>query len=102
MKTILLKPHLTEKTLRTTANSGFTFQVDPHATKSEIRVAVETAFKVNVTRLTTRLTHVPAKRSNTRRTTQRESLVKYATVYLKKGQSISLFEFKDSAKEGQQ
>ena len=102
MTTILIKPHLTEKTIRTTAQSGFTFQVSPRATKSEIKVAVETTFGVKVTGLTTRLTHVPAKRSNTRRTTTRENLVKYATVYLKKGQSISLFEFKDNAKEGQE
>lgn len=102
MTNILIKPHLTEKTIRTTANSGFTFQVAPHATKSEIKVAVEASFKVKVIRLTTRLTHVPAKRSNTRRTTTRESLVKYATVYLKKGQSIALFEFKDNGQGGQE
>lgn len=96
MTNILIKPHLTEKTIATTGNSGFTFQVAPSATKSQIKDIVVKTFNVHVLRVTTRTTHVPGKRSNTRRTTSSDSLVKYATVYLKKGESISLFEFKDN------
>jgi large subunit ribosomal protein L23 len=93
---ILIKPHLTEKTIATTSQSGFTFQVIPGATKSQIRQAIEATFGVNVTRVTTRMTHVPGKRSNVRRTTTNDSRIKYATAYLKKGQSIALFEFKEN------
>lgn len=96
MTNILIKPHLTEKTMAVTSNSGFTFQVLPSATKSQIKEMVAKTFNVHVLRITTRTTHVPGKRSNTRRTTTNDSLVKYATVYLKKGESISLFEFKES------
>lgn len=93
---ILIKPHLTEKTIRTTSQSGFTFQVIPSATKPQIRQAIQATFGVHVVRLTTRMTHVPGKRSNVRRTTTNDNIVKYATAYLKKGQSIALFEFKDT------
>ena len=94
--TVLIKPHLTEKTIRETSNSGFTFQVLPSATKSVIKTTVESTFGVNVLRVTTRLMHVPGKRSNVRRTKGHDGIVKYATVYLKKGQSIALFEFKEN------
>lgn len=96
MTNILIKPHFTEKTMAATQRSGFTFQVLPGATKSQIKAVVAQTFSVHVTRVTTRLTHVPGKRSNVRRTTTNDSLVKYATVYLKKGESINLFEFKDN------
>ncbi len=96
MTNILLKPHFTEKTMATTQASGFTFQVLPSATKSQIKAVVSQAFGVHVIRVTTRLTHVPGKRSNVRRTTTNDTLIKYATVYLKKGESINLFEFKDN------
>ena len=94
---ILIKPHLTEKSIRTTSVGGYTFQVDLLASKSQIKNAVKQAFGVHALRVTTRLVHVPAKRSNTRRSTTSESSKKIATVYLKKGESIALFEFKDNA-----
>ena len=95
--TILIKPHLTEKTISTTTNSGFTFEVLPHATKTQIKNAVEVTFGVNVTRVNTRLSHIPAHYNPSRRTRTNENIAKYATVYLKKGQSIDLFEFKDNS-----
>lgn len=101
MNNILIKPHLTEKTIALTTNHGYTFEVLPSATKSQIKEVVSRTFKVHVTKLTTKLSHVPGKRSATRRSTTNDRLVKYATVYLKKGETISLFEFKDSAAAGQ-
>lgn len=92
---ILIKPHLTEKSIATTANSGFTFEVESQATKSSVKHAVEQAFQVHVTGVTTRINHVPSKSNYARRTKSAERIQKFATVYLKKGETIALFEFKD-------
>ncbi|TXI34981.1 MAG: 50S ribosomal protein L23, partial [Candidatus Moraniibacteriota bacterium] len=71
MNTVLIKPHFTEKSLKATSNSGFTFQVDQFATKSQIKEVIEATFAVKVVRISTRLSHVPGKRSATRRSTSR-------------------------------
>lgn len=97
MNQILIKPHLTEKSLSATSVGGYTFQVSLLSTKSQIKHAVKEAFGVHALRVTCRVVHVPAKRSTTRRSTTAESSKKLATVYLKKGESIALFEFKDNA-----
>lgn len=96
MINILIKPHYTEKTMAAAANSSFTFEVSPLATKSQIKQAVQAAFNVHVLKVTVRLGHIPAKSSNTRRTQTPPRRTKYATVTLKKGETIDLFEFKDN------
>ncbi|MGO8818955.1 MAG: 50S ribosomal protein L23 [Terriglobia bacterium] len=46
---VLRKPIVTEKSLaRKEADRTLCFKVDPHATKTEIKVAVQTVFKVKV------------------------------------------------------
>jgi large subunit ribosomal protein L23 len=46
---ILQKPIVTEKSLAVKERNGtLCFQVDPHATKTEIKEAVQTVFKVKV------------------------------------------------------
>ena len=46
---VLIKPVVTEKTTGLMEENKYTFKVDPHANKIEIKQAVETIFKVNVT-----------------------------------------------------
>lgn len=47
-ETIILKPHITEKSNAEIAQGKYTFVVDPGATKTEIRQAVEKLFQVKV------------------------------------------------------
>lgn len=91
----LLKPHLTEKSMAESSRSTFTFVVSKATTKSQVRALVESTFGVHVTRVNTRLSHIPSKFNNARRTKSVEGIQKLATVQLKKGESIALFEFKD-------
>lgn len=91
----LIKPHITEKSMGYAAKSAFTFVALPTATKSEIKHAVESTFNVHVVKLTTRVSHGPARRTGNRRVSGNPTRQKLATVFLKKGESIALFEFKD-------
>ncbi len=51
---VLLAPHVTEKTSMVAANGNqVVFRVLPSATKSEVKQAVETLFKVKVRNVTT-------------------------------------------------
>lgn len=50
---ILLKPLLSEKTMRLAQEGQFTFSVIKSATKSAIARAVESQFKVNAVKVTT-------------------------------------------------
>jgi len=95
MTLTLIKPHITEKSMREVGSSAFTFVVAPFATKSEIKHAVEPLFKVHVVKSTTRVEHLPAKRTGAKRISGNVGRQKLATVFLKKGESIALFEFKD-------
>ncbi|MDY2987122.1 MAG: 50S ribosomal protein L23 [Peptoniphilus sp.] len=45
---IIKKPIVTEKSMDLIENGKYTFEVDKHATKTEIRAAVETVFGVKV------------------------------------------------------
>ncbi len=45
---IILKPHITERTLIQMSEGKYTFFVNPHATKIEIKSAVKQLFKVDV------------------------------------------------------
>lgn len=92
----LIKPVITEKSM-IDANSGvFTFEVDGRSSKHEIEKAIETAFKVSVTKVTTVVRKGEAKRTGKRRLPSTTSSKKIARAWLKKGEKIDLFEFKDN------
>ncbi len=93
--TVLIKPHFTEKSMAKAQSNSYTFEVSLNATKSLIIAAVTSAFKVNVTKVNLTYRHIPSKYNNTRRTLLSAKKAKYATVTLKKGQTLDLFEFKD-------
>lgn len=96
----LLKPVITEKSIRTAGHSVFTFEVSPGTTKTMARELVQRLFKVHVTKVTVRRTHLPAKRTGTKRLPGSPGSVKSATVWLKPGENISLFDLKDQSAQG--
>lgn len=94
MNHVIIKPHLTEKTMGATAFNRFAFLVSPKANKNQIKEAVEAAFTVHVVSVTTR-----TKKSLSRRHPKTGKYIatprkKIAYVQLKSGESITLFETK--------
>lgn len=92
MGNIIKKPVLSEKSLQDAADGKFTFEVDLRSNKKEIASEVHKAFNVDVVNVRTRISK--GKRHRVRGTSlERESSkVKKATVKVKSGQKISIFE----------
>lgn len=92
---ILLRPHLTERSYKALAENKYTFLVAKDATKVAIKQAVETIFNVKVKKINTQW-----KRGKTRRTgltmlrTRQGKTTSYkkAIITLKEGHSLGLFE----------
>lgn len=99
MKFIVIKPIITEASLKDAKAGKFTFLVHKDATKTEIKYDVEKLFKVTVRGVSTvntkRTKMVMTKfgRKNT------SSHIKKARVQLQKGQMIPAFEVKEEKKE---
>lgn len=91
---ILRRPIITEKSSYQSGTlNQYVFEVDPAATKSQIKEAVEALFDVTVLRVN--VINAPAKRS--RRARNRRLLVRKpgyrkAVVTLSRGDSIDVFE----------
>lgn len=77
------------------SNGVFTFKVAPASTKHQIKRAVEDTFSVNVTKLTTTTKKPTSKRTGKRKMKSQTKTSKIVRVWLKQGQKIELFEFKD-------
>ena len=90
---LLRKPSITEKSLRLKDEENkLVFEVDPRATKREIRRAVEEAFGVRVERVTTM--RIKGKRIRRGRTEGIRPERKKAVIQLKRGEKVDLFEGK--------
>ena len=50
---VIIAPRITEKSMADALAQQYTFVVNPHATKTQIRHAVEELFKVNVIKVNT-------------------------------------------------
>lgn len=89
---VIIAPMITEKSMTGTAVSQYTFEVNPRATKTQIRHAVQEIFRVDVTKINT--TNVGGKMKNFARkgvrTAGKQSDWKKAIVTLKAGQKIEL------------
>ena len=87
MFTVLREPHISEKVsiLGDLANQ-YAFKVATDATKAEIREAVESIFKVSVTKVTT--ANVKGKVKRTARVQSRKKNWKKAYVTVTEGQEI--------------
>ncbi len=91
-QTIIIKPIVTEKSMQSTNPLKFNFMVAQSATKTELKKAVKDSFNVNVVSISTSKIKGKRKRMGTRRVEVSETPVKKATIMLKKGERISLFE----------
>jgi len=89
---VILAPLITEKSVAQTALSQYSFEVHPRATKTQIRMAVQEIFSVEVVAVNT--VHVRGKSKNVvrrrTRTAGRTSDWKKAVVTIKPGQKIQL------------
>jgi len=87
---VLRRPLITEKGTGLQSDGKYTFEVSLHATKHQIKVAVEQAFKVGVTAVNVISVKGKAKRIKSGYTTSPSW--KKAIVSLKPGDKIELFE----------
>ncbi|HZK17932.1 MAG TPA: 50S ribosomal protein L23 [Clostridia bacterium] len=87
---ILRKPLITEKSMSLLEQNKYTFLVDLKANKTEIKQAVESIFKVNVTNVNT--IRVRGKIKRVRRVPGKTPDVKKAIVTLRDGDTIEMFE----------
>lgn len=86
---ILLRPVISEKSLRLADEGKYTFIVAPDSHKTQIRQAVEATFSVTVTGVNT--ANRPGKRRRTRFGWGKRPDTKRAIVSLKKGDKIEQF-----------
>lgn len=87
---VLIKPVVSEKTTSLMEENKYTFKVDKNANKIEIKHAVETIFKVDVTDVKTMNVHGKMKRQG-----KSQGLTpdwKKAIVSVKSGQRLPIFE----------
>lgn len=86
---LIRRPIITEKATRLLENNQYTFEVDPRATKPEIKAAIESLFEVKVVGVSTQLP--PRKARRVGRFAGHRAQVKRAVVRLADGDSITLF-----------
>ena len=89
---VLIRPVVSEKSYGLMDNNVYVFVVDPDATKIEVRLAVEQAFGVRVTKVNTLNRKGKAKRNRRNNTIGHRVDTKRAMVTLQPGDSIDLFE----------
>jgi large subunit ribosomal protein L23 len=90
---VIMRPLITERSTQLKEKNKYSFEVNPDATKQEIRNAVETVFKkekVEVLKVNT--TNLPAKMRRFGRNLSKARRWKKAIVTLKAGQKIEFFE----------
>jgi len=96
MKTHILKqPIITEKSMYDATNNVYTFEVDLSASKNQIREVVRQLFDVTVEKVTTSIRKPKTIRTGRKRTLKKTGKRKFAKVWLKQGETIDLFEFKE-------
>ena len=86
---VLLAPVVSEKSYGLLDANKYTFLVDPEANKTEIKIAVEKVFNVQVTNVNT--INRPGKRRRTRNGIGTRAATKRAIVSLAEGQRIDIF-----------
>jgi large subunit ribosomal protein L23 len=86
---VIIKPVVTEKSMRLLDDNRYTFLVHPEANKTEIKVAIEKIFDVKVTSVNTM--NRQGKSRRTRYGMGKRADTKRAIVSLAEGQSIDIF-----------
>lgn len=85
---IIIAPVITEKSMTNRTNNVYTFKVVKDATKTEIKEAIEAAFKVSVKNVNT--LNTKSKRRRVGRYSGRTKTYKKAIVTLAEGSSIEI------------
>ena len=85
---IIIAPVITEKSMANKQNNVYTFKVSKDATKTDIKRAVEEAFKVSVKSVNT--LNTKSKRRRVGRYSGRTKTYKKAIVTLNEGSSIEI------------
>lgn len=93
---MIIRPIITEKTMAETKKQRFTFEVVLGATKTQIKNAIETMFKVNVTKTQTATMPGKSYRTGKRFKYAYRADWKKAIVTLKPGQKIELFDVRET------
>ncbi|MGF1513079.1 MAG: 50S ribosomal protein L23 [Elainellaceae cyanobacterium] len=86
---IVRRPLVTEKATIALEDNKYLFEVDPRASKSDIKAAIESLFDVTVVKINTQ--NPPYKTRRMGRFVGRKPHYKKATVTLASGDSIMLF-----------
>jgi large subunit ribosomal protein L23 len=89
---LLLRPVVSEKSYALMQEGRYVFVVAPHATKSEVRRAVEDVFGVRVEKVNTLNRKGKLRRNRRTNTSGRGASTKRAVVTLVEGDRIDLFE----------
>ena len=95
----LLKPLITEKTMRLAQAGQFTFLVNKEVTKPAVAQAVEEQFKVNAIKVTTSGVKGKTRRTGKRRLASKTAGSKKAVITLKPGQMIEYFKLPEKKKK---
>ena len=85
---VIIAPVITEKSMANRQNNVYTFKVSKDATKTDIKKAVEEAFKVSVKSVNT--LNTKSKRRRVGRYSGRTKTFKKAIVTLNEGSSIEI------------
>ena len=96
-KQVIISPIVTEKAMKGSEGGKYSFLVAMDATKTDIKQAVASSFKVNVVEVRTLIVKGRSKRIGSRRIEALKPEWKRAIVKLKKGQKIEP-DGKDAAK----
>jgi large subunit ribosomal protein L23 len=89
---MLIKPIITEKSIKEAEGGRYSFVTATSTTKPEIKHWVEKLFGVNVVKVQTSIRHGKVYRSGRRQIFKKRSDWKKATITTKNGQKIKLFE----------
>lgn len=92
----LIRPIITEKSMREAARGRFTFAVEKSAHKKQISFAVRQSFKVTPVKIQTVSVPGATHRAGKRRLATKASDWKKAIVTVKTGEKIDLFDVTDA------
>jgi len=92
MKNVLVRPVITEKSMKDAQNNRFSFIVGNFASKEDIKKTVEKLYGVNVLDIATSIIKGKMKRVGKKRTEKMLESYKKAIVRVKDGQKIALFD----------
>lgn len=94
MKSIIIQPIITEKSLNDVRQNKYTFLVHPQASKSQISHAIKSLYQVDPVSINTTTKKPQNRRTGRRRLPTTTTQSKKAIIKLKPGQTISVFEKK--------